>query len=94
MQNSLQTIRNIGRTYRNIGRFRKILSVLLANGFGNFFRDLRMLASLGLNIKDVENSQSSPSTNEEWAERLRRYSYLLASDPDAVFDSEKDYDNP
>ena len=71
MQNSLQTIRNIGRTYRNIGRFRKILSVLLANGFGNFFRDLRMLAALGLNSKDVENSQSSPSTNEEWAERLR-----------------------
>lgn len=33
-------------------------------------------------------------TDAEWAERLRRYSYLLASDPDAVFDSEKDYDNP
>ncbi len=72
MQNSLQTIRNIGRTYRNIGRFRKILSVLLANGFGTFFKDLRMLAALGLNSKDVENSQASPETIDEWAERLRK----------------------
>ncbi len=70
MQNTFETIRSIGKTYRNIGRFRKILSVLLANGFGNFFRDLRMLAALGLNPKDIDNPQASV-TEDELANRIR-----------------------
>ena len=76
MQNTFETIRSIGKTYRNIGRFRKILSVLLANGFGNFFRDLRMLAALGLNPKDIDNPQASV-TEDELANRIRRYRILL-----------------
>lgn len=69
----LSTIRNITRTYRHITRYRRILSILLRNGFGYLFKDLRIHRPSGLFRKNGKNTpdESEHEGSTAYAERLR-----------------------
>ncbi len=71
MPSGIKTIRNISRTYRHIGRYRKIVGILLKNGFGFLFKDLNVLRLLGFSKKELDSSNSEAAPLVEYAPRLR-----------------------
>lgn len=70
MADGIATIRKIGKTYRHIARYRKILQILLSNGYGFLFKDLRILNVLDLKKKEIE-AESKKEPSIQYASRLR-----------------------
>ncbi|MBR0459297.1 MAG: AarF/ABC1/UbiB kinase family protein [Victivallales bacterium] len=69
----IETIRNISRTYRHIQRYRQIVGVLLKNGFGYLFHDLRLHTPLGWKGSFGSDSEESEgNTAPGFATRLRK----------------------
>ena len=68
----LRTIRNITKTYRHIARYRRIISVLLKNGLGFLFNDLRIHKPFGRDVKlpADEEQQFAPGFPERLRETL------------------------
>ena len=71
MPSGITTIRNISRTYRHIGRYRKIVGILLKNGFGFLFKDLKVFSLLGFSKKEIDSSTEEARPLAEYAPRLR-----------------------
>ena len=71
MPSGIKTIRNISRTYRHIGRYRKIVGILLKNGFGFLFKDLNVFRLLGFSKKELDSSQMEAAPLVDYAPRLR-----------------------
>lgn len=67
----ITTIRNITKTYRHINRYRKILSILLRNGFGFLFNDLHIHKPFGLGKVPNEDLESAGINHAGFAKRLR-----------------------
>lgn len=84
--------------FYNLARLRKWLKIKvnieMAFLADEFFkqRDKTLTITFGKPIPHQVLDQRH--TDAQWAELLRRYSYLLASHPDAVFNPDTDYTNP
>ena len=71
MPSGIKTIRNISRTYRHIGRYRRIVGILLKNGFGFLFKDLKVFRLLGFSQKELDSSRMEAVPLVDYAPRLR-----------------------
>ncbi len=68
---SIRKIGVIGRTYRHLNRYRQILAVLFAYGFGDLVDLLKLDQYLAAGLKLISNDRTEPVARDSRAVRIR-----------------------
>ncbi len=106
---SLKDFDVVGRTYRNINRYRQILAILFKYGFGNIIDALNLDHYLEIGLKMISRTKSEPVERLTQPQRVRllfeelgptfiKFGQILSTRPDLIpmhfiFELEKLQDN-
>ncbi len=69
--NGIRTLRNITRTYRHVKRYRQIFNIIMKNGFGYIFSDLKLYMPGKMGFLSSRNLESRQIAESKLAERFR-----------------------
>lgn len=92
---SLKDFGVVGRTYRNINRYRQILTILFKYGFGNFIEVLKIDQYLEVGLKMISSKKPEPMEPMTQGQRIRRifeelgptfikFGQILSTRPDLI----------
>lgn len=106
---SLKDFDVVGRTYRNLNRYRQILTILFKYGFGNIIDTLKIDQYLGIGLKMISRTKPEPVERLTQPQRIRllfeelgptfiKFGQILSTRPDLIpmhfiFELEKLQDN-
>ena len=69
--NGIKTLRTITRTYRHLKRYKQIFSIIMKNGFGYVFRDLKLYMPGNMAFLSSRKRDERQLAETKLAERLR-----------------------